>query len=118
MSVQVTSRHRVVCEFDASSQSEERILAGLAACEEHDAELRVVWVFEPARFGSLRGGAGSFGLPAVLAHAVELARERGIAASSAVRFGEHEVVLRESARRDRAAVAVLPTSSQTPPLAA
>jgi hypothetical protein len=114
----------VVCELDASSSSEERILDALAACEEHDAELRVVWVFEPARFGGPIGaGAGSFGLPAVLASAVTLASERGIAASSAVRFGEREVVLRESTvprestGRDRARV-TLPTSSHTPPLAA
>jgi hypothetical protein len=114
-----SSVHRVVCELDASSSSEERILDALAACEEYDAELHVVWVFEPARFGAPIGaGAGSFGLPAVLAGAVALASERGIAVSSAVRFGKREVVLRESTERDRAPVTSLPTSSPPSPLAA
>jgi hypothetical protein len=89
---------RIVCELGPSVRAEERVQAALAACEEHAAELYVVWVFQPAGFdshpGAFGGAAGTFGLPAVLARAIELARERGIAATSAVRFAEHEVVLR------------------------
>ena len=66
-----------------------RICDAFAACEEHDAELYVVWA------GPV--GAGAFVLPAALATAVDCAAERGIRATSAVRFGNHEVVLREGA---------------------
>jgi hypothetical protein len=78
-------RRRIVCELDASMRADERIGDALAACEEHDAALYVVWVVEP----------GSVGLPAVLATAVDLAAERGIRATSAARYGAREIVLRE-----------------------
>jgi hypothetical protein len=48
----------------------------------------------------------------VLATAIDLARERGISATSAVRYGKHEVVLR------REEAPVVHTSAQSPPLAA
>ena len=90
---------RIVCELDPSIRAEERILDALAACEEHDAELYVVWVLEPGRYsstiGARAGGAGCFGLPAILGTAVELAAERGIRATSAVRFGQRDVLLRQ-----------------------
>jgi hypothetical protein len=77
-------RRRIVCELDASMRAEERIDDVLAACEEHDAELYVVWVVEP----------GGVGLPAILGTAVDLAAERGIRATSAARYGAHEIELR------------------------
>jgi hypothetical protein len=78
-------RRRIVCELDASMRADERICNALAACEEHHAELYVVWVVEP----------GSVGLPAALGTAVDLAAERGIRATSAARFGSREIVLQE-----------------------
>src|SRR5262245_57542199 len=82
---------RIVCELDPSVHAEECVRDALAACAEHGAELYVVWLFQPPTVG---GGLGTFGLPAVLTTAVEAARVRGIAVTSAVRFGEREVVLR------------------------
>jgi hypothetical protein len=79
---------RIVCELDPSVRTEERVLDALAACEEHDAELYIVWVVE----------RGSVGLPAVLGNALRLAAERGIRATSAARFGRREVMLQEVAR--------------------
>lgn len=80
---------RVVCELDPSMRAEERILDALAACEEHNAELYVVWV----------PGGGAVGLPTILRTAVDLATERGIRATSAVRFRNREVVLRKADSR-------------------
>jgi hypothetical protein len=80
----MTAGRRIVCELDPSTRAEDRILDVLAACEEHEAELYVVWV--PA--------VGAFGVPAVVRTALDRAAERGIRATSAVRFGEREVVLR------------------------
>ena len=96
-----TTNRRVVCELDASSRAEEVLGDALALCEEHGAELFVVWVLEPRLFGSpfpgSAGAVGTFGLPGVLHTAVERARERGIAATSAVRIGDREIVLRREA---------------------
>ncbi len=98
-------RRRVVCELDASSRAETLLEDALALCEEHGADLRVVWVLEPRVFqdpfpGSA-GAVGTFGLPHVLHAALERARVRGIATSSAVRIGEREVVLRSQAEGAR-----------------
>jgi hypothetical protein len=76
---------RIVCELDPSLRADERICDALALCEEHGAELYVVWVVEP----------GGVGQPAVLGTAVDLASERGIRATSAARYGTHEIVLHE-----------------------
>jgi hypothetical protein len=97
---------RIVCELDPSTRAEERVRDAIAACEEHGAELHVVWVMRAPAAGA------SFALPAVLATAIDLARERGISATSAVRYGKHEVVLR------REEAPVVHTSAQSPPLAA
>lgn len=92
------NRRRVVCELDASSRAQTLLEDALAHCEEHGAELVVVWVLEPRVFqdpfpGSA-GAVGTFGLPHVLHAALERARARGIEASSAVRIGKREVVLK------------------------
>jgi hypothetical protein len=88
-----------MCELDPSTRAEELVPDALAACEEHHAELHVVWVLEPRLFGSpfpgSAGAVGTFGLPNVLHTASERARERGIPSTSAVRIGEREVVLRQ-----------------------
>ena len=93
---------RIVCELSPSMDAGPRILDAIAGCEEHDAELYVVWV----------PPVGGFRLPAALETAVELASARGIPATSAVRFGSREVVLREvtatsAARRSAARTAVI-----------
>src|SRR5262245_27676250 len=100
---------RIVCELGPSVRADERVRDALAACEEHSAELYVVWVFHPPAAG---GGVGTFGLPAVLGNAVDAARGRGIAVTSAVRFGEHEVELR------REAAPIRTSADHTTPLAA
>src|SRR5262245_25708188 len=105
----MTTKARIICKLDPSVRAGERVGDALAACEEHRAELHVVWVFQAPTAG---GGFGTFGLPAVLADAVEAARERGIAVTSAVRFGEREVVLRREASPIGTSV------DQTTPLAA
>jgi hypothetical protein len=100
------TRPCILCELDASTQAEELLGDAIAMCEEHGAELYVVWVLEPGIFGSpfsvSPGAAGAFGLPHVLRSAIERARERGIPATSAVRIGEREVVLRREAQSTRA----------------
>lgn len=95
------SSPRVVCELDASSRAEEAVQGAVAYCQEHGAELVLVWVLEPRVFDSpfpgSAGAVGAWGLPHILHEAVERAREQGIAASSAVRVGNREVVLRQAA---------------------
>ena len=97
-----SDKARVVCgRLDASSHAATLLTDAIALCEEHDAELFVVWVLEPRVFqdpfpGSA-GAVGTFGLLTVLHTAVERARRAGIAATSAVRIGLREVVLRHEA---------------------
>src|SRR5262245_20037604 len=107
---------RIVCELDPSLRADDRVRDALSACEEHDAELHVVWVFQPPAAGA--GGVGTFGLPAVLTTAVEAARERGIAVTSAVRFGEREIVLRREAAPVRHPIELVPEAPRTSTLAA
>jgi hypothetical protein len=94
-------RRRVVCELDASVEAARLLDDALSRCEEHDADLVVVWVLEPRLFASpypgSAGAVGTFGLPHLLHRAVERAKERGIPATSVVRIGEREVVLRTEA---------------------
>ena len=75
-------RPRIVCELDPSTRAEELVRDAIAACEEHNAELHVVWVLELKPFGSPfpggGGAVGTFGLPTVLHTAIERARKRGI----------------------------------------
>jgi nucleotide-binding universal stress UspA family protein len=96
----------ILCELDASKRADELLHDAIAMCEEHGAELYVVWVLEPTLFRSpfpgASGAVGAFGLPHVLRTAIERARERGIPATSAVRIGDREVVLRQEARATRA----------------
>ena len=96
-----TSKLRVLCELDASTKADELLGDALALCEEHGAELFIVWVLEPRVFSSplpgSAGAIGTFGLPHVLHAAIERARERGVTATSAVRIGEREIVLRREA---------------------
>jgi nucleotide-binding universal stress UspA family protein len=95
------SSPRVVCELDASSRTEEAFHDAVAYCQEHGAELVLVWVLEPRVFDSpfpgSAGAVGAWGLPHVLHGMVDRAREHGIAVSSAVRVGNREVVLRQAA---------------------
>jgi hypothetical protein len=100
---------RIVCELDPSVRADERVRDALAACEERGAALYVVWVFQAPAAG---GGIGTFGMPTVLGAAVEAARERGIAVTSAVRFGNREVVLRREPAPART------SADHTTPLAA
>jgi hypothetical protein len=90
----------VVCELDASSRAEEALQDAIAHCQEHDAELVLIWVLEPRVFDSpfpgSAGAVGAWGLPHVLHAAVDRARAQGITASSAVRIGNHDVVLRQA----------------------
>ncbi len=64
-------------------------------------------MLEPRVFSSpfpgSAGAVGTFGLPRVLHAAVERARARGIPATSAVRIGEREVVLRREVQAADAA---------------
>jgi hypothetical protein len=95
----------VLCELDASKRADELLHDAISMCEEHGAELYVVWLLEPRHFRSpfpgAGGAVGAFGLPRVLATAIERARERGIPARSAIRIGDREVVLRQEARATR-----------------
>ncbi len=113
-------RPRIVCELDPSTRAEELVRDAIAACEEHGAELHVVWVLEPRVFSSpfpgSAGAVGAFGLPHVLHTAVERARERGIPATSAVRVGNREVVLRQEAETTQAHT-VFRLDDRNPPLA-
>src|SRR5262245_63824777 len=97
---------RVICELDASTHAEELLRDALAICDEHGAELHIVWVLEPRIFSSpfpgSPGAVGTFGLPHVLHEAIERARQHGIPATSAVRIGEREVVLRGEAESSHA----------------
>jgi len=92
------SRPRVVCELDGSVRAQGLLDDALVLCEEHSAEIVIVWVLEPRLFSSpypgCAGAVGTFGLPHVLHAAVERAGARGIPATSVVRIGEREVVLR------------------------
>jgi|SoiMethySBSTD1v2_1073268.scaffolds.fasta_scaffold1702448_2 hypothetical protein len=116
-------RPRVVCELDASVRAERHLDDALALCEEHGAEIVIVWVLEPRLFGSpypgSAGAVGTFGLPHVLHAAVGRARARGIPATSAVRIGEREVVLRrEVGAADATALFSLAGGGATAPLGA
>jgi hypothetical protein len=89
---------RIVCELDASSRAQLVLDEAIARCQETEAELFVVWILEPRMLdtpypGSC-GAVGGWGLPHVLHAAIERARGEGIAATSAVRIGKREIVLR------------------------
>jgi hypothetical protein len=92
----------IVCELGASVAADARLRDALDACEASGADLRVVWVLELPR-QDLHGGTavGTFALPAVLHAALDRACERGISATSAVRFAEREVSLRRAVARCR-----------------
>jgi hypothetical protein len=94
-------RPRIVCELNASARADEVLAEAIERCRCEDAELLVVWVLEPRVFNSpfpgSGGAAGAWGLPHVLHAAIERAREVGVNATSAVRIGHREVVLRSEA---------------------
>jgi hypothetical protein len=110
-----TNKPRVVCKLDASTKADELLGDALSLCEEQDAQLVVVWVLEPRLFSSpfpgSAGAVGTFGLPGVLHAAIERARERGITATSMVRIGDREVVLRREAEAV-AAIAVFDANGE------
>jgi hypothetical protein len=88
---------QVICEIDASHASNERIEAALDYSSKHGAEITFIWVLDPRAFASTMpvaaGGIGTWGLPLMLGRAVERARERALAASSAVLIGAREELL-------------------------
>jgi hypothetical protein len=89
---------RIVCELDASAPAQLLLDEAIARCTELHAELVVVWILEPRMLDTPYPGSsaavGGWGLPHVLHAAVERARAEGVAATSAVRIGKREVVLR------------------------
>ena len=89
---------RIVCEPDASSRGQALLDDAIARCKERRAELVVVWILEPrmldAPYPGSSAAVGGWGLPHVLHAALERAQAAGVAATSAVRIGKREVVLR------------------------
>jgi hypothetical protein len=92
---------RIVCELDASSRAQTLLDDAIARCKETGADLFVVWILEPRMLDTpyprCSGAVGGWGLPHVLHAAVERARAEGVGATSAVRIGKREVVLRSEA---------------------
>jgi hypothetical protein len=92
-------RPHVICEVDASRDSEERIEAALAYASEHGTDLTFVWIFDPRAFGSsspvAAGGIGIWGPPLLLDRVLERARARGVAAGSVVLIGARDQVLEQ-----------------------
>jgi hypothetical protein len=89
---------RIVCELDASSRAQQLLDEAIARCKETGAELSVVWILEPRMLDTpyprSSAAVGGWGLPYVLHAAVERARAESVHATSAVRIGKREVVLR------------------------
>ena len=96
--IETTPATRIVCELGASTGAQATLDAALARCKETGAELFVLWILQPqllhAPYRS-SGAPGAWGLPHVLNDAVERARAAGVNATSAVRIGNREVVLRQ-----------------------
>jgi hypothetical protein len=96
--LEATPSPRIVCELDASTRAQATLDAAIARCQEGQAELFVLWILQPqvihTPFRS-SGAPGAWGLPHVLRDAVERARTAGVKATSAVRIGNREVILRQ-----------------------
>lgn len=96
--IETTPATRIVCELDASTRAQATLDAAIARCQETGAELFVLWILQPHVLDTpyrSSGAPGAWGLPHVLREAVEQACAAGVKATSAVRIGNREVVLRE-----------------------
>jgi hypothetical protein len=92
-------KRRVVCEMNASSASTTVVDAAISHCRERGAELVVVWVVDPATFGSqVPAGpapAGLWGLVGADAPMRDRLRDVGIVVDAVVRIGNADRVLEE-----------------------
>jgi hypothetical protein len=94
-----TRKTRVIAEMNAAAGASEIVRTALAYCQEHDAELVVVWVVDPALLRSPysrgTGAVGTWGLVGPLGSALGLVRGQGVRARAVVRVGERSRVLEE-----------------------
>jgi hypothetical protein len=98
---QPKTKARIVCGLTPSSAGDALLRAAVAHCREHDSELVVVWIVDPAAFRSplaLAGGLGAWSLVGAWSGTLELARREGLVASTVFRFGEPNRVLQEERR--------------------
>jgi hypothetical protein len=99
MTGQSREKPRVVAEMNASAGAAEIVRTAISYCQEHDAELVIVWVIDPDLFGSTRpgetGAIGTWGPLSAPELALRLARGTGVAARAVVRIGERSRVLEE-----------------------
>lgn len=96
--IETTPATRIVCELDASTRAQAALDAAIARCKETGAELLVLWILHPQLLHTpyrSSGAPGAWGLPHVLHDAVVRARTAGVSATSAVRIGDREVILRQ-----------------------
>lgn len=102
MTGQLTERPRVVAEMNASADAAEIVRTAISYCQQHDAELVIVWVVDPDLFGMTRPGeTGAIGTWAPVSApelALRLVRGTGVAARAVVRIGERSRVLEEERR--------------------
>jgi hypothetical protein len=95
---QPKTKARIVCGLNGSSSGDALLRAAIAHCREHDLELVVVWIVDPAAFQTAiapAGGLGSWSLVGAWSGTLELARREGLVASTVFRFGEPNRVLEE-----------------------
>jgi hypothetical protein len=94
-----TRKTRVIAEMNANSGASEIVRTALAYCQEHDAELVVVWVVDPALlrapYPQGTGAVATWGLVGPLGSALGLVRGQGVTARAVVRVGERSRVLEE-----------------------
>jgi hypothetical protein len=96
--LQQQTKTRIVCGLAQSSAGDALLRAAIAQCREHDFELVVVWIVDPAAFRTAidqAGGLGTWGLVGAWSGALEEARREGLVASTVFRFGEPDRVLEE-----------------------
>jgi hypothetical protein len=92
------TRPRIVCGLTPSTAGDALLRAAISHCREHDFELVVVWIVDPAAFRSpitVAGGPGAWGLVGAWSGTLELARREGLVASTVFRFGDPARVLEE-----------------------
>ena len=99
MTGQSREKPRVVAEMNASAGAAEIVRTAISYCQEHDAELVIVWVIDPDLFGATRpgetGAIGTWGPLSAPELALRLARGTGVAARAVVRIGERSRVFEE-----------------------
>src|SRR5262245_9840824 len=89
---------RIVCGLTQSTAGDVLLRAAIAHCSEHDFELVVVWIVDPAAFRTPidhAGGLGTWSLVSAWSGALEDARREGLVACTVFRFGEATRVLEE-----------------------